>query len=231
MSGALGNLSRDLFGSSLTINGKNIINIQNDFKIDNALIRKNLNAKHTNSDTLTSNTITSDTLTSNTFTSNTITSDSSTSNTITSNTITSDSITTNELIINGTNINDTFDKSYTMIKIFEGTTVTVGDQVEHILYNQTNHARSIVELKIFIHDTNSNTFWRYSEGTYLWYREWTLTAQELVIGTPINVGSGDPLDYMIERLQIDNDIIVRITQNTPIDTNTKYKIIAKIIQL
>lgn len=115
--------------------------------------------------------------------------------------------------------------------IFEGTTVNNGDVVEHILFNQINHARTILELKVFIHDVNSNTFWRYLDGKYMWYREWTNQAQELVIGTPHDIGSGDPFHYTIERLETDNNISIRITQNTSIDTNTKYKIIAKIIQL
>jgi hypothetical protein len=124
----------------------------------------------------------------------------------------------------------TADTTNTQIAMFTGTTVTVGDVVEHILFTQVNHARSILELKVFIHDINSDTFWRYSDGKYMWYREWTNPATELVIGTPVNIGSGDPLHYVIERMQTDNVISVRITQNTPYDTNTKYKIIAKIIQ-
>lgn len=153
-----------------------------------------------------------------------------------------DSLDVNDLVVHNTTqfngavqfnagINDDhIDSTYTLVKVFEGTTVTVGDQVEHILYNQTNHSRSIVDLHVFIHDVNSNTFWRYLHGEYMWYREWTTDAQELVLGTPISVGSGDPFDFTIDRFQNNNDITVRITHNASIDTNTKYKIVAKIIQ-
>jgi hypothetical protein len=156
--------------------------------------------------------------------------------------IQTDSLNVNDLIVhNATQFNgavefngglnsDHIDSTYTLVKVFEGTMVTVGDEVQHILYNQINHSRSIVDLQVLIHDVNSNTFWRYLHGEYMWYREWTTDPQELVLGTPMNVGSGEPFHYTIERVQIDNDIVVKITQNTSIDTNTKYKIIAKIIQ-
>jgi hypothetical protein len=163
-------------------------------------------------------------------------------NLIVSQNIQTDSLDVNDLIIhnttqfngavefNGGLNSDHIDSTYTLVKVFEGTTVTVGDEVQHILYNQTNHSRSIVDLQVLIHDVNSNTFWRYLHGEYMWYREWTTDPQELVLGTPVDVGSGEPFDYTIERLQINNDIVVKITQNTSIDTNTKYKLIAKIIQ-
>jgi len=250
MSGSFGTLQRTLIGSNLNLGGQNGIDQHGDLKVGNGLIKKNLRVMKSlsvgGSSSISGdlrvkgNIITNE----NTEVNNiTIINDTQTTHlTVNGNTQLNllqvdGAATLNNVSVNGlldlnhsTLISDHIDNTYALIKVFEGTTVNVGDQVEHVLYTQTNHSRSIIELKVFIHDVNSNTFWRYSDGKYMWYREWTTDAQELILGTPIDVGSGSPLEYVIDRFQNNNDITVRITQNTPIDTNTKYKIIAKIIQ-
>lgn len=129
-------------------------------------------------------------------------------------------------------ISDYLDDSM-IVKTFTGSMLNPGDFVEHIVYNQTNHSRSILELKILIHDVNSNTFYHYSDGKYMWSRSWTFDPQETIIGTPINIGSTHSSnidDFEIIRYQSNNNVIVKITQNTEIATNTRYKIVAKVLQ-
>lgn len=220
MTGSFGKKSRDIIGNCVFINGKQVLDSNANLDCNNLIVRKDASMKNASINTL------------------------DVTNTANISDINTDTVTiNNELLVNGPTIfNNTvdlsngsliangLDSSYTSVKVFTGTTVNVGDQIEHVLFHQQNHSRSVVEIIVFIHDVNSDTYWRYSEGKYMWYREWTNTAQEITLGSPVNVGTGDPLHYVIERFQNDNDISIRITQNTPIDTNTKYKIIAKIIQ-
>lgn len=121
------------------------------------------------------------------------------------------------------------DGDTSIIRVFSGDMLNPGDKAQHTLFTQMSHASTVVTLTVLAHDLNSNTTYFYHQSTSYWTRNWSNAPTRQDLGTPITSVNGDPANFLFEHTNEENDIVVKLTQNTAFATNVKYKIIAKML--
>ena len=117
------------------------------------------------------------------------------------------------------------------IKVFTGSLIDPGDEIDQLIYIQSSHRGSVVELTLLAHDLNSNTNYRYYYARTYWTRQWNNEPDKIDLITPIESGTGDPFDLEVSYYNSGNDIKIKLVHNISISTEVKYKIMVKILDL
>jgi hypothetical protein len=117
------------------------------------------------------------------------------------------------------------------IEVFTGNLINPGDVADHLIYTQSSHSGSIVNITLLAHDINSNTNYRFYESKTYWTRTWNDSPTKIDLITPIEAGTGTPYDLAVEHYNDGNDIKIKLTTNITFSTLLKYKIIATITDL